>query len=71
MYLLNEKQALRAMIHFVDQFADRAGDDLATLVGDIYLDDHGHTFDPAAWDDWLDCVKRVVEEDADLARVAE
>ncbi len=60
MYQLDEHEAFRAMALFVDQFAFRAGDDLLTLMGDISMDESGQTFDPAAWDDWLICVRKVV-----------
>jgi hypothetical protein len=59
MYQLNEHEAFRAMSIFLDQFADRAGDDLLTLLGDIALRSDGGTFDPAAWDDWVRCVAMV------------
>lgn len=46
---------------FIDQFAARAGDDLLTLMGDITTRDGRteNTFDPAAWDDWIECVELV------------
>jgi hypothetical protein len=49
---------------FLDQFAKRAGDDLLTLLGDIRIRPEGGTFDPAAWDDWMDCVRAVKSEAA-------
>jgi hypothetical protein len=48
------------MTLFVNQFADRAGDDLLTLLGDISLR-RATTSDPAAWGDWLACVAEVKE----------
>lgn len=60
--LLTAREAFEAMVCFVNQFAARAaGNDLPTLIGDISLDvwaDGGPT-DPAAWDDWLECVREV------------
>ena len=44
---------------FLDQFAERAGDDLLTLLGDIAVRPDGGAFDPAAWEDWIACVRRV------------
>ena len=64
MVQLTPEQAFAALTLFVNQFADRAGNDLLTLIGDIQLDDQGHTFDPAAWDDWMECVRQVVEREA-------
>jgi hypothetical protein len=58
-YQLNEREAFLAMTLFLDQFAERAGDDLLTLLGDIALRPDGDTFDPAAWEDWIACVRQV------------
>jgi hypothetical protein len=43
------------------QFANRAGDDLLTLLGDIHIEADGGPTDPAAWDDWMACVRAVKE----------
>ena len=59
MYGLNEHEAFAALTLFLNRFAERAGDDLITLLGDITLRPGGGTFDPAAWDDWMDCVRDV------------
>lgn len=59
LYQLDEHEAFRAMSAFLHQFAERAGDDLLTLLSDISIDSDGGTFDPAAWHDWLACVQAV------------
>jgi len=56
---LTERQAFLAMSEFLWQYARRAGDDLITLLGDIESESDGGPTDPAAWDDWLDCVRHV------------
>ncbi len=56
---LTEREAFLAMAEFLWQYARRAGDDLITLLGDIDLESDGSPTDPAAWDDWLDCVRHV------------
>ena len=56
---LTEEQAFAAMAEFLWQYARRAGDDLITLLGDIEPEADGRPTDPAAWDDWLDCVRHV------------
>ncbi|WP_112602321.1 hypothetical protein [Micromonospora noduli] len=58
---MDEREAFVAMSRFVWQFANRAGDDLLTLLGDIGIEADGGTTDPAAWIDWLACVRSVVE----------
>jgi hypothetical protein len=61
-YSLTEQEAFLAMTLFVAQFASRAGDDLATLMADISTWSDGKPTDPAAWDDWLNCVRAVKGE---------
>ncbi|MFG2489449.1 MULTISPECIES: hypothetical protein [Streptomyces] len=66
-YELNEREAFVAMSRFVWQFANRAGDDLLTLLGDIGIEADGGTTDPAAWEDWMRCVRSVVDGAEDPA----
>jgi hypothetical protein len=54
---LSEKQAFEVMTEFLWQFARRAGDHLRTLLREIELFEDGA--DPAAWYDWLECVRHV------------
>jgi hypothetical protein len=61
MYQLTEQEAFRAMTFFLEQFYSRAGDDFVTLLVDIGIEADGGTHDPAAWTDWMDCVRRAVQ----------
>ena len=54
---LDEREAFNAMSRFLWQYARRAGNDLITLLGDITIESDGGTTDPAAWDDWMECVR--------------
>jgi hypothetical protein len=56
---LDEREAFLAMSEFLWRYAQRAGDDLITLVGDTEIEADGGPTDPAAWDDWLACVRNV------------
>jgi hypothetical protein len=56
---IDEHEAFLAMSEFLWLYAQRAGDDLITLVGDTELEADGNPTDPAAWDDWLACVRDV------------
>ena len=56
---LDEREAFRGMSEFLWRYAHRAGDDLITLVGDTEIEADGGPTDPAAWDDWLACVRDV------------
>ncbi|MGW3788403.1 hypothetical protein ACWD5Z_27750 [Micromonospora chokoriensis] len=61
LYSMDEREAFMAMSCFLWQFANRAGDDLLTLLGDIRIEADGGPTDPAAWTDWLACVRSVTE----------
>ena len=58
-YTLTEHEAFLAMSLFIAQFASTAGDDLATLAADIEIEADGETLDPAAWHDWIECIRAV------------
>jgi hypothetical protein len=59
---MDEREAFEAMSRFIRQFANRAGDDLLTLLGDISLEADGNPTDPAAWTDWLECVRVTMDK---------
>jgi len=63
-YEMDEFEGFQAMSNFLWQYADRAGDDLLTLLGDIHIEADGGPTDPAAWSDWLACVQAVKEPGA-------
>lgn len=57
--MLTTRQAFLAMTDFIWEFAQRAGDDLITLLGDTGIEADGGPTDPAAWDDWLASVAKI------------
>lgn len=57
--LLTPRQEFLAMTDFIWEFAQRAGDDLVTLIGDTGIEADGGPTDPAAWDDWLASVAKI------------
>ncbi|NTW40618.1 MAG: hypothetical protein HGA44_12150 [Cellulomonadaceae bacterium] len=54
----SELQAFIAMRRFLEQFYERAGDDMQTLIADVTLEADGLPVDPAAWSDWLRCLDK-------------
>ena len=62
-YSLNEREAFDAMSRFLWQYANRAGDRLFDLLGDIHIEPDGGPTDPAAWSDWIACVRLAKEGD--------
>jgi hypothetical protein len=56
---LSARDAFLAMTDFIWEFAQRAGDDLMTLIGDTGIEADGGPTDPAAWEDWLESVAKI------------
>lgn len=57
---LTAHQAFLAMTDYIWRYAQSAGDDLITLLGDTDIEPDGGPTDPAAWEDWLASVQRIV-----------
>jgi hypothetical protein len=58
--VLSARQAFLAMTDFIWRYAESAGDDLISLLGDTDMESDGQPTDPAAWDDWLLSVRRIL-----------
>jgi hypothetical protein len=58
---MTEKEGFVAMKLFLEQFYEQGGNDMETLIADITIESDGATLDPAAWDDWIQCVKKAKE----------
>lgn len=56
---ISTREAFLAMSDFLWEYANRAGDDLLTLIGDTDLEADRQPTDPAAWSDWLASVERI------------
>lgn len=64
--LLSYKEAYLAMFEFLVELYERTqSDELGALLGDLSLLSDGTTADPAAWRDWLRCVKKARHGDVD------
>jgi hypothetical protein len=60
---LTELQAFNAMFKFLEGYYERTkSDDIGSLLGDLQLFPDGGTFDPAAWDDWIESVEEILKE---------
>ena len=62
--MLSSRQAFLAMTEFIWRYAQSAGDDLLTLIGDTGIESDGGPTDPAAWEDWSDSVAWVLAGNA-------
>ena len=61
-YTLSEDEAFLAMSRFLWAFANRSGNDLFGLLGDLHMEADGRPTDPAAWDEWIASVRAVKDE---------
>lgn len=61
---LTDLQAFNAMRIFLEGYYERTGsDDIGSLLSDIqFFGADKETADPAAWEDWIDSIKEVLEE---------
>jgi N-acetyl-anhydromuramyl-L-alanine amidase AmpD len=56
-------EAYKTMITFLDDYYTRFGQDsLSSVLGAIDLMPDGNPVDPAAWFDWLEAVKKTLDE---------
>ena len=61
---LTDLQAFNAMRLFLEGYYNRThSDDVGSLLGDLQLFPEGGTFDPAAWEDWMDSINEVLKEE--------
>jgi hypothetical protein len=61
--ILSSEQAFQAMAQFLEQYYERVGRkaELAVVLSDMQIMPDGRPADPAAWEDWLDAVRTVLE----------
>lgn len=60
---LSYKEAFISMTCFLEKYYNRTNsDDVGSLLGDLIFLQDEITADPAAWQDWLKCVKKVKEK---------
>ncbi|HZS77310.1 MAG TPA: hypothetical protein VFA41_11910 [Ktedonobacteraceae bacterium] len=69
---LTIRQAYDAMILFLENYYQQTNsDDVGALLGDLSMEiwADGSSGDPAAWDDWLECVQKVLIPDSPDKRI--
>lgn len=60
-YLVDEQDALIDMYYLLKDYYDETKlDEIGSLLGDIVLFENGTTADPAAWQDWISVVNKVI-----------
>jgi hypothetical protein len=62
MITLTEKQAFQTMVLFLEEFYQRTNsDEIGGLLSDLLMSEEGITADPAAWEDWQNCIQQIVK----------
>lgn len=57
---LSYLEAFKAMCCFLEKYYEQtSSDDVGSLLGEMQILEDNETADPAAWHDWLDCVKKI------------
>jgi len=57
---LSEKDAYLAMFAFLEnEYEMTKSDDVGAMLGSMSFLKDGNTADPAAWNDWLEAIKKV------------
>lgn len=61
---INIKQAYRVMFEFAHKYYEQLGEAtlLKQFLSDTQILPSGYIADPASWEEWLDAVKKVVED---------
>ena len=60
--VMEERTAFIAMRLFLEEYYKRSGNDLETLLADLSIEADGMPLDPAAWDDWINSLKKAASE---------
>ena len=64
---LSDLKAFNAMVKFLEKFYERtSSDDVGALLSDLLLLDDKKTADPAAWPEWVECIKEVLQKNDSL-----
>ena len=57
---LTVRQAYESMILYLERFHYPRFDQVGVIIGELKFQEDGVPGDPAAWDDWQECVQQVV-----------
>ena len=55
--------AFKAMYCFLNKYYTRtSSDDIGSLLGDLNLSEDNKPMDPAAWEEWIDCINKITKK---------
>ncbi len=59
-------ESFKAMNCFlVKHYEQTSSEDIGSLLGEIQLLEDGKTADPAAWEDWINCIQLISDQQED------
>ena len=68
MTALTEKQAFQTMVLFLENFYQRTNsNEIGGLLSDLMMLEDGITADPAAWEDWQNCIQHILKNQSELS----
>lgn len=60
---LTIEEAFKSMVLFLEGYYERTcSNDVGGLLSDMILLDDGTTADPAAWNDWINCIEKIKQD---------
>lgn len=59
-------EALKVMNCFLEKYYEQtSSEDIGSLLGDMQILDDGKTADPAVWEDWVNCIRTILDQRED------
>lgn len=56
-------EAFKVMSCFLEEYYNRTlSEDIGALLGEIQILEDGKTADPAAWQDWINCIQTIIHD---------
>jgi len=64
---LSKLEAFKSMFAFLQKYYEQTrSDDVGSLLSEMHLLEDGSTADPAAWEDWIECIHIVKTKGFDI-----
>ncbi|NGX46999.1 MAG: hypothetical protein K1000chlam3_00368 [Chlamydiae bacterium] len=62
---LTHLEAFKAMRCFLEKYYEQtSSDDIGSLLGEMQILEAHRRADPAAWEDWTNCIKKIISRDS-------
>jgi len=58
-------EAFKAMCCFLEKYYEQtSSDDIGSLLGEMQILEDQSTADPAAWEDWINCIQKIISRNS-------